>query len=124
MNPEAAAIPDSKFLSHRRSAILRGLVVFNIVLVAVSWSRWFSGDARHIGMVDQIIGHLRLGGFRVDVLWLVFTTIFLGIAFLYFASHSLRSREARINAIFCLCGIVGFCLYVYRALTTGVLDFG
>jgi hypothetical protein len=124
MKSEAASIHVSKFLPHRRSTVLRSIVVFNTMLVAVSWSRWFSGDAGHVGVVDQIIGHLRLGGFRVDVLWLVVSTIFLSVAFLYFASHSLRSREARINAIFCLCGIAGFCLYVYRALTTGVLDFG
>ena len=98
--------------------------MLNILLVAVSWSRWFSGDAEHVGMVDRVLGQLRLGGFRVDVLWLGLTTVVLGLAFLNFVPLALCNREARINAIFCLGGVVAFCLFVYRALTTGVLDLG
>jgi hypothetical protein len=74
--------------------------------------------------VDRVLGNLRLGGFRVDVVWLLLSTAMLGLAFLYFVPQSIRNREARINAAFCLCGVIAFCLFVYRALTTGVLDFG
>ena len=119
-----ATVPDFASAQSRRDSLLRGVASVNLVLVAVSWSRWFSGDAYHLGMVDRLLGWLRLCGFRIDVVWLVLTTAILGVAFLYFAPQSFRSREARINAAFCLCAVVGFCLFVYRALTTGVLDFG
>lgn len=124
MTPETAAAPASQEARSRRSSVLRGVVVLNLTIVAISWSRWFSGDANHLGMVDRLLGHLRLGGFRVDVVWLVLSTVTLGLAFLYFISQSIRDREARINAAFCFFGVVAFCLFVYRALTTGVLDFG
>jgi hypothetical protein len=124
MTPETTSAPASQVARSRRSTVLRGLVVFNVALVATSWSRWFSGDADHVGMVDRVLGHLRLGGFRVDVVWLVLSTAMLGLASLYFLSQSIRDREARINVAFCFCGVIGFCLFVYRALTTGVLDFG
>lgn len=77
-----------------------------------------------VGVVDHVLGWLRSGGFRVDFVWLVFTTAILSGAFLYFAPQSIRNREARIHAAFCLCAVVGFCLFVHWALTTGVLDFG
>jgi hypothetical protein len=124
MTPEAAPAPASQEERSRRSTALRGVVVLNLTIVAISWSRWFSGDADHVGMVDRVLGYLRLGGFRVDVAWLVLSTVMPGLAFLYFASQSIRDREARINAAFCFFGVVAFCLFVYRALTTGVLDFG
>jgi hypothetical protein len=124
MTSETTSAPASSIACSRRSTVLRGLVVSNVVLVTISWSRWFSGDADHVGMVDRVLGHLRLSGFRVDVVWLVLSTSMLGLAFLYFISQFIRDREARINAAFCFFGVVAFCLFVYRALTTGVLDFG
>lgn len=124
MTPETSPAPLSELACSRMSMVLRGVVLLNLTIVAISWSSWFSGDAVHVGMVDRVLGHLRLGGCRVDVVWLLLSTAILGLAFLYFVSQSIRDREARINAAFCLCAVIGLCLFVYRALTTGVLDFG
>jgi hypothetical protein len=108
----------------RRSLTIRSVVLFNAALVAASWSRRFSGDANQVGWVDRLLGQIRLGGFRADFVWIVLSTLALGIAFIYFAPKASQSREARVNAVFCLCGIIAFCLFIYRAFTTGVLDFG
>lgn len=124
MSADTAPTHESQLSRSRESGAIRGIVLFNLAIVATSWSRWFSGDASHVGVVDRVLGNLRLGGFRVDVVWLVLSTGLLAVAFLYFVSQGIRSREARMNAAFCLCGVVAFCLFIYRALTTGVLDFG
>jgi hypothetical protein len=124
MTSEGTKAPEDNRAKSREGLMIRGVVLFNAALIAVSWTRWFSGDAKHVGWADRLFGQIRFGGFRADFLWIVLSTAALGIAFLYFASQSFRSREARVNAMFCLCGIVAFCLFIYRVLTTGVLDFG
>jgi formate-dependent nitrite reductase membrane component NrfD len=100
------------------------VVVFNVLLITLNWFTWFGGDAQQAGAADRIFGQLRLGGFRADSVWLVVSTVGLGFAFLFFVTEAKRSREAKINAILCLVGVVAFCFYVVHALTSGVLDFG
>lgn len=81
MTPGTPLAPASELARSRRNVVLRGVALLNLTGIAVSWSRWFSGDAAHVGLVDRILGHLRLGGFRVDVIWLLLSTAILGLAF-------------------------------------------
>ena len=42
------------------------------------------GTATRVGAVDHLLGAFRLGGFRVDVVWLVFSTVATALAGLIF----------------------------------------
>jgi hypothetical protein len=49
--------------------VFRVVVACNLVLVALScWPR-FEGTAAQPGVVDHLLGALRLRGFRADVVW-------------------------------------------------------
>jgi hypothetical protein len=74
--------------------------------------------------VDHLLGALRLGGFRADVVWLVITTLFIFFALCLFLAEARTSRSARVNVLLCIAEMLAFCSFVYRILTTGVVDFG
>jgi hypothetical protein len=107
-----------------KETIFRAVVAVNLLLVALSWWPWFEGTAAKPGAVDHLLGTLRLGGFRADVVWLVISTLFIFLALFLFLAEARRSRSARANVLLCLAEIVAFGSFVYRVLTTGVLDFG
>ena len=104
--------------------IMRGTIVFNLALVALSWWPWFEGTAVRPGAVDHLLGAFRLGGFRADLVWLVVSTLFIFFALFPFLFKARTSRFARTNALLCFAEIIAFCLFVYRILSSGVLDFG
>jgi hypothetical protein len=104
--------------------LFRVIVAANLVLVALSWWPWFEGTAAKPGVVDHLLGALRLGGFRADFVWLVASTLLIFFALFPFAFEARRSRSARVNALLCVAEILAFCSFVYRVLLSGVLDFG
>lgn len=113
-----------KDIPTQRFTGFRCIVGFNLVLIALSWSAWFEGTATRVGAVDHLLGSFRLGGFRADVVWLVLSTAAIALAGLIFLLKVKDSQAARINALLCAVGVLAFCSFVYRILTTGVLDFG
>ena len=110
--------------STRRHTAFRCLVGFNLVLIAMSWSTWFEGTATRVGEVDHLLGALRLGGFRVYCVWLVLSTAGIALSGLIFLPKARSSHAARLNALLSAVEVLAFCSFVYRILTTGVLDFG
>jgi hypothetical protein len=108
----------------KKITVFRTVVGINLLLVAFSWWPWFEGTATKVGAVDHLLGGLRLGGFRADVVWLIISTLFIFAAFFPFLIAARKSRSARINALLCVVEILAFCSFIHRVLTTGVLDFG
>ncbi|MBB5061428.1 phosphoglycerol transferase MdoB-like AlkP superfamily enzyme [Granulicella aggregans] len=102
----------------------RCIIGFNLVRIALSWSAWFEGNATRVGAVDHLFGSFRLGGFRADVVWLVLSTLAIALAGLLSLLKVRNSQKARIDALLCAVEVLAFCSFVYRILTTGVLDFG
>ena len=100
----------SRFISFA----LRTIVLFNLLLVMLAWSTWFEGTQQQIGFADRIFGGLSIGGWRVDVVWLVLSSFLLLFPLLYFLERAKENRAAKVNAIFCLAGILGFCFFLYR----------
>lgn len=94
--------------------ILRTTVLFNLILIGLAWSPWFEGNDREIGFADKLFGGLRLGGWRADVVWLFLSSFLLLFPLLYFFERAKESGAAKVNVIFCLAGIVGFCFFLYR----------
>jgi hypothetical protein len=107
-----------------RLVSFRLIIAFNLILIALSWSPLFEGTETKVGAVDHLLGAFRLGGFRADVIWLVVSTAGVFLALIVFLIEARRSRTARINALLCVTEILAFCSFIYRILTTGVLDFG
>ena len=107
-----------------RHIFLRSIIGFNFILIALSWSPWFEGNDTRVGAVDHLLGAFRLGGFRADFIWLVLSTGIIALAGLSFLLKVRSSRAARINALLCAAEILAFGSFVYRILTTGILDFG
>ena len=104
--------------------LLRGVIALNLALLALSWWPWFEGTAEKPGEVDQLLGAFRVGGFRLDCVWLVVSTLFIVFALFPMLFAATKSRSARINAALCAIEILAFCSFVYRLMTSGLIDFG
>lgn len=93
-----------------------------MILVALLWWPWFGGTAEKAGEVDRLLNPFRMGGFRPD--WLVFSTIFIAISLFVFHFIARGDGNARVNAYLCLIELLAFCSFVYRIVSSGLLDFG
>jgi hypothetical protein len=109
---------------HTSDLLIRWVVSLNVLLVILSWFTWFGGNTQHAGVADRIFGQIRFANFRADFVWLIISTGALGFVFFYFLVQARRDRQSIVNALLCLVGIVAFCVYIFRALTNGTLDFG
>jgi hypothetical protein len=104
--------------------VFRGIVVVNVILVALLWWPWFGGTAEKVGEVDRLLDPFRIGGFRPDCVWLVFSTFLIAISLFVFLFKARADGNARVNACLCLIELLAFCSFVYRIVTSGLLDFG
>jgi len=111
-------------LNRPRDLLIRILAAINLLLAGLTWSSWFEGTADRAGLADRIFGTFTVGGFRIDFVWFVLSSVFLFFAFFYFIIQARKSRAARVNAAICLAATLAFCLAIYRVLTSGLLDFG
>jgi len=100
------------------------VIALNILLMGLECTPWFGGTDLKPGGADQLFGTHRLGGFQVDFLWLIFSTAIIFLASFAFLFRIKRSPSARIDVLLCLAEILAFVLFVFRMLTTGLLDFG
>jgi hypothetical protein len=105
------------------SGLLRGVIAINLIRIALGWSTWFEGGASHVGIADHLFSY-RAGGFRIDFLWLILTTLLVFIAFFWQLARVRVSGSARINTLLCAIEVIGFVFYIGHALLTGVLYFG
>jgi hypothetical protein len=101
-----------------------GIATFNLVLIALSLTRWFGGDASHPGAVDHLFGAIRFGGFRVDFVWMILSNLvaLVALPFLFVLAH--RNQKFKLSAYLCLAELIGFLVYLIHTFTSGVLDFG
>gem|GEM_PF-3186347 len=104
--------------------LIRLLATLNLLLAGLTWSSWFEGTRDRAGVADRIFGAFRLGGFRIDFVWFILSSIFLFFAFFYFIIRARRNRAARVNAAFCVAATLAFCLSIHRVLNSGLLYFG
>ena len=103
---------------------LRGGVSVNLLLIALTWWPRFSGNERQVGLADQLFGQLRLGGFRIDFIWLLLSSAMLSFASFYFFKSTRKRRTALLNGMFCVAGVLAFIVYIHKILASGLLDFG
>jgi hypothetical protein len=115
---------DSERRNRGPKPVLSIVVGFNLLLIAVSFSGWFGGTERSLGVADRIFGKIRIGGFRADFVWLVTSTVALSVALLIFIVSARKDRAALINAALCLAEVIAFVLYLHHSLISGVADFG
>ena len=104
--------------------VFRGIVVLNVILVALLWWPWFGGTAERVGEVDRLLNPFRVGGFRADCVWLVFSTFLIAVSLFVSLSKARASGTARVNVYLCLIELFAFCSFVYRIVSSGLLDFG
>jgi hypothetical protein len=104
--------------------VFRGIIVLNVILVALLWWPWFGGTAERVGAVDLLLSPFRLGGFRPDCVWLVVSTFFIATSLFVFLFKASSSGTARVNVYLCLIELLAFCSFVYRIVKSGLLDFG
>ena len=104
--------------------LLRAVIFGNLLLIALSWWPWFEGTAVKPGEIDRLLGSFRLGGFRVDCIWLVLSTFVIFLAVFPLLVKARGDLSAKINVALCVIEILGFCSFIYRILTAGLLDFG
>ncbi|RXH55351.1 hypothetical protein GRAN_4455 [Granulicella sibirica] len=55
-----------------------------------------------------------MGGFRADLIYLFSSSFLLTFPLLYFFERARDSRRAKVNATFCIFGLVAFAAYLYR----------
>jgi hypothetical protein len=113
------AVPDGA-ISRVVSLLVRVVVSFNLLLIALG----FTENAEWGDLPEELFGPLRFGGFRFDFVWLCFSTTALFFAAFFFAALYGESKAARVNAGFCIAGLLAFCIYIFFALFSGVLYFG
>jgi hypothetical protein len=104
--------------------VLRAVIVLNFIRFALSFLPWFEGTEKSAGFADQLFNPRHTDGFRSDFLWLIFSTLYVFFAMVVFVPEFRREAMARMNIYLSFAWIVAFLIYIYRALITGVLDFG
>jgi hypothetical protein len=102
------------------SLLVRAVASFNLLVIALG----FTETGERAGLSEELFGWLRFGGFRLDFVWLCFSTVALfGATFLFLADAG-KSGTAKVNAAFCIAGVLAFCIYIGYVLLSGVLYFG
>jgi hypothetical protein len=108
---------------HTAVFMIRAVIAINFLRFALSFSSRFEGTEGGPGLADRIFA-LRLGGFRVDGIWLVASTCVIFVATFYFLLNSRENPKSRIDACLCAAWVVAFVIFLARAFLTGVIDFG
>jgi hypothetical protein len=107
-----------------RVLAIRGMIVINIAFLLISCTRWFGGSESTVGVAEQLFGHMRFGGFRIDFVWCFLSTAVVLFAGVVFAIKARTDKDASISACVCLAEVAVFCFYIVHTFTSGVLDFG
>ena len=111
-------------ISRPWSLLLRVVLGVDAILIALSFTTWFSGDAKHAGMADRLFRPMSGNGFRVDFLYVLASGVLAFVMLLAFASKKPKIRQAKVDALLCTFAVFGTAAYVIYALLSGVLYFG
>ena len=101
------------------SVFLRLVVAINLLRFVLSFFPSFEGTADSEGWLDSLLNPYRIDGFRIDLVWLVFSTVIIFLA----GFHFLR-RRAIFDAVLCFGWTLAFFCFIYHLIAMGVLDFG
>ena len=104
--------------------IIRAAIALNFVRFALSFSSSFEGSATGGGLADRIFASHRLGGFRIDAVWLFASTCVIFFAALYFLLNVKSDPTAKTDVYLCIAWVVAFVIFVARSFLTGTIDFG
>jgi hypothetical protein len=118
------ALPGEKRTLGVGTIVLRAFIVLNFIRFALSFLPWFEGTENSAGIADQLFNPRHTSGFRSDFLWLLFSTLYVFFAMFAFVADFRREATARTNVYLGLAWVAAFLIYIYRALLSGVLDFG
>jgi hypothetical protein len=99
--------------------IFRALIAVNAIRFALSFAPKFEGTANSPGWIDNVLGAHRLGGFRIDFLWIVLSTILI-----FFAGFHFLVRRRTVDALLCFLWTLAFFVFIHHLILIGVLDFG
>jgi len=95
--------------------LLRGTVVLNFLLFALSWCPWHSEE--HWSISDQLFGKYHLANFRVDFVWMIASTMAIFLVALFLFPRLKSGRSAQLDFDLCIAEILGFCFFIYGSLT-------
>ena len=104
--------------------LVRACVIVNLVLILLTWWPRFSGSENQAGLADQVFGQFRIGGFRIDLVWIVLSSAVLFFASFHFFNSSGERKATFLNGVFCVAGVLAFIVYIHKILTSGILWFG
>jgi hypothetical protein len=99
------------------------LLAFNTLVLALSFVPWFAGTPQALGVADRLFGHIRFGGFRFDIVWLVFS-FFATFVWVIYNLSTFRQRSHKFNALLGALWCIGFVGLVRHILISGLLDMG
>jgi hypothetical protein len=106
------------------TVVLRLVIALNFIRFALSFLPWFEGTASAAGFADQLFNPRHTDGWRSDVLWLFFSSLYVFFAMFVFVPDFWREAKARTNVYLGFAWLVAFLIDVYRSLVTGTLYFG
>jgi len=106
------------------SYLLRCIIALNFFRFALSFWPRFEGTDKNVGIVDQLFSACRLGGFRIDFLWLIGSTLVVLFFILVFAIRARKDPSAKFDLILCIAWVASFAIYMVKLALSGLLDFG
>ena len=101
--------------------VLRVVIALNFIRFALSFLPWFEGTAAQPGLADEVFGRYRVGGFRVDFVWLIASTAVILCSIPYVLRMSKSSPKIKVDSYLCITWLIAFILFVAKALLSGVL---
>jgi hypothetical protein len=121
---EHEAPTESTFFLRTWIVIVRCVLTLNFLLFALSFSVWFEGNSKQVGMADRLFENYRFDGWRADFVWLILSTGFILLALMAFGISDKDFRSLRNTKWLCVAWIVACVIYVVKSVLTGQLWFG
>src|SRR5690349_9070887 len=91
--------------------ILPFVVGVNFLLLALSFSHVYEGTMEFSGLAERLFGSIRLFGWRGDIVWLFFSTIFVAAMGLLSIKKWRTERSSKRSLLLCTCWAVGAVVY-------------
>ncbi len=104
--------------------VVRVAIALNFVRFALSFSPAFEGTTTSMGIADRIFASHRVGGFRLDAVWLFASSCVILFAALYFLFNVKSDPTAKTDLFLCIAWVIAFVIFVVRSFLTGTIDFG
>jgi hypothetical protein len=106
-----------------KSGLLRSVIVVNLLRIALGFVPAFEGTPDRIGVADKLFA-ARTSGFRIDFVWLIWSTIVIFVVGIRLAPELRQRPRVRTDFLLCVAAVLGCLVYLTRMLLTGMLYFG